>query len=86
MMCHAINPNKKRCQFIFPNSVTTPMCNTMSTGTGHMIQNIACNLVGDVNMFIIKLREYSIKYLNINWVRLLMMLPPANLSILYIYI
>jgi hypothetical protein len=53
----------------------------MSTGTSHMIQNIAFKLVGNVNMFIIKLHEYSIKYININWVRLLTMLPLTNLSI-----
>jgi hypothetical protein len=53
----------------------------MSIGTSHMIQNIACKLDGNVNMFIIKPHEYSIKYLYINWVRLLIVLPPTNLSI-----
>jgi len=45
-----------------------------------MIQNIACELDGNVNMFIIKPREYSIKHLYYNWVRLLIVLPRTNLS------
>jgi hypothetical protein len=54
----------------------------MSIGTSHMIQNIACKLDGNVNMFIIKPHEHSIKYLYINWVSLLIVLPLTNLSII----
>ncbi len=81
MMCHGVNFKKKWRRFIFSNWITTPVCNTMNIGIGHMIQNITCKLTSNVNMFIIKHYEYSIKYLNINWVGLLIVLPPTNLSI-----